>query len=276
MHRRYNCHQIQESFHDSFLEPNGMHFGNSNLEPTNLSNCYYFHFNTYKIRNQNTNVIVNSKNIDSCNMIESKSKSSKDFSSKNVNQPKSLSRVHWTKEEDEKLRKLVELHGTKKWKHIAELLKTKNGKQCRDHYKNVLDPEIKNSLWTAEEERTLILKYEQFGPCWSKIKIFLPGRTSGMIKNYINMLIKQKGSDIFNNYKESSQKMIDFNSKNYEFQNSVFIPPDINYLLNRKTLATINDDACDLKTKELEGKNNISFQDISYFLNRPSKFSYTI
>ena len=105
--------------------------------------------------------------------------------------PRSCSRVQWTKEENEKIINHVKNFGPKKWRKIADEIKTKNPKQCRDHYNDVLNPRIKNVIWTKEEEKILLLKYEQLGPQWSKIKAFLPGRTAGNIKNYIGLLLKK-------------------------------------------------------------------------------------
>lgn len=103
--------------------------------------------------------------------------------------PSSHSRVQWTTEENDQLLNHVKKYGPKYWKQIAAEIKTKNAQQCRYHYNDVLDPKINNAIWTREEEKTLMLKYEQLGPHWSKIREFLPGRTTGMIKNYMNILI---------------------------------------------------------------------------------------
>lgn len=139
--------------------------------------------------------------------------------------PRSYSRVRWSQQEDETLIKHVSKNGTKKWKQIAIELKTKTAQQCRDHYFNVLDPNISNALWTDEEERILLSKYEQFGNHWTQIKKFLPGRTTNMIKNNLNLLLKKgsekkinkdkENSDLYNpktsNAKSESQKLFYFN-----------------------------------------------------------------
>lgn len=100
-------------------------------------------------------------------------------------------RSRWTQEEEKALIKLVSMTGARGWNQIASLLKTKTAKQCRDHYANCLNPEIKNSLWTDEEEQILLMKFNEYGSHWSKIKKFLPGRTTAMIKNYVTMLLKK-------------------------------------------------------------------------------------
>lgn len=117
---------------------------------------------------------------------------------------RSYTRVQWTNEENEKIVNHVKKFGPRNWKIIAAEIKTKNAQQCRDHYNDVLDPQINNGIWSKEEERILLLKYEQLGPQWAKIKQFLPGRTAGMIKNYINILLKteniqNEGREIYYN-----------------------------------------------------------------------------
>lgn len=108
----------------------------------------------------------------------------------------SLQRPIWTNEENQLLLKHVDEYGPKNWKKIAETLQTKNAKQCRDHYFNSLDPTIINSIWTNEEEKILLSKYQQYGPHWSKIKDFLPGRTQSMIKVNLVRLLKKRNLEM--------------------------------------------------------------------------------
>ncbi len=46
----------------------------------------------------------------------------------------------WEAWEDEKIRALVEVHGSKAWSTIAAELPTRTGKQCRERWHNHLDP----------------------------------------------------------------------------------------------------------------------------------------
>ncbi|KAK8865561.1 hypothetical protein M9Y10_011117 [Tritrichomonas musculus] len=149
--------------------------------------------------------------------------------------PRSCSRVQWTNEENEIIINHVERFGPRNWKHVAAEIRTKNAQQCRDHYYDVLDPRIKNAIWTKEEERILLMKYEQLGPHWAKIKTFLPGRTTGNIKNYINILLKKRS-----------------------FQNEG----------NKKHLNTELSNDNEDKTKEF------SYHNIESLLNHPFKFQF--
>jgi hypothetical protein len=51
----------------------------------------------------------------------------------------------WTPEEDERVKSLVEEHGTKRWSVIASHLPGRTGKQCRERWHNQLDPAIKKA-----------------------------------------------------------------------------------------------------------------------------------
>ena len=147
-----------------------------------------------------------------------------------------ISQNRWTKEENELLLNIVKKVGPRKWKEISRIIKTKTGKQCRDHYVNCLDPKINNSLWTEEEEKILLLKYEEIGPHWSKIQKYLPGRTNLMVKNYINNVLKRSGNnfDKINAYGNDVNFFID--SK--KMQTKDFTAIDINYLLNKPIAAS--------------------------------------
>ena len=58
----------------------------------------------------------------------------------------------WTQAEDEQMRVLVDRFGTRKWSTIGGFLEGRNGKQCRERWHNQLDPSIKKSAWTEDEE----------------------------------------------------------------------------------------------------------------------------
>jgi hypothetical protein len=97
----------------------------------------------------------------------------------------------WKKEEDLKIIDLVNKYG-KSWSKISKILGTRNGKQIRDRFINVLDPEIKKGKFTDEEDRKLISLYKQHGPKWATIAKYYTNRTADMIKNRFHSSIKKK------------------------------------------------------------------------------------
>ncbi len=98
-------------------------------------------------------------------------------------------RIEWTTEQDAYMKLLVKSNGPHNWGVIADMMnsifaeKQKNGKQCREHWYNKLDPELVSSLWSPFEEAVLISQHLKHKNSWCSIAEHLRGRNNNAIKN---------------------------------------------------------------------------------------------
>ncbi|XP_044472459.1 transcription factor MYB114-like [Mangifera indica] len=106
---------------------------------------------------------------------------------------KELNRGVWTAEEDQKLAKVIEIHGPKRWKTVAAKAGlSRCGKSCRLRWMNYLRPDIKRGNISDQEEDLILRLHKLLGNRWSLIAGRLPGRTDNEVKNYWNSQLSKK------------------------------------------------------------------------------------
>lgn len=102
---------------------------------------------------------------------------------------KNAPRQMWSSSEDNLLRKILGTGAKMTWNQIAKRLQeedpkvTKTGKQCRERYRNYLNPNITERPWTKSEKTVFILLHNHYQNHWGEIAKFYKGRSDISIKN---------------------------------------------------------------------------------------------
>lgn len=89
----------------------------------------------------------------------------------------------WTPTEDQQLLSAVEKYGTNNWCVIANSVKGRTGKQCRERWSGILNPELAKQPWTPEEDNQLKNLHTMFGNKWAIIANQMKGRSTIALRN---------------------------------------------------------------------------------------------
>jgi pre-mRNA-splicing factor CDC5/CEF1 len=94
----------------------------------------------------------------------------------------------WKNTEDEILKAAVMKYGKNQWSRISSLLTRKSAKQCKARWYEWLDPSIKKTEWTRDEEEKL-LHLAKLMPCqWRTIAPII-GRTAAQCLEHYEKLL---------------------------------------------------------------------------------------
>ena len=114
----------------------------------------------------------------------------------------------WTAQEDAKLYEWVKKQGPTKWTLCSEIIPGRSGKQCREHWNNSLNPDVKKGLWSSEEDFLIMVFYKKYDGSWKKIIPIFKNRTENSIKNrFFSQLRKIASSFIHSKEKKFSAKI---------------------------------------------------------------------
>jgi len=102
----------------------------------------------------------------------------------------------WSKDEDERLRRIVSNSKSineRAWDKISKQMGyTRNSIQCRERWKNSLDPTLRLGKWTAEEDNRLIRLHNEFGKKWKTFTSELVGRSAQRIRRRFDLLTQSR------------------------------------------------------------------------------------
>ena len=106
----------------------------------------------------------------------------------------------WKNSEDEILKAAVMKYGLNQWSRISSLLVRKSAKQCKERWEEWLNPNIKKTEWTKEEEEKLLLLSKSFPSQWKTIGQFI-GRTAFQAMEHYEKLLDKiiNKKDVDNN-----------------------------------------------------------------------------
>ena len=96
----------------------------------------------------------------------------------------------WRNTEDEILKAGVMKYGKNQWSRIASLLHRKTAKQCKARWQEWLDPSIKKTEWSREEEEKLLHLAKLMPTQWRTISTMV-GRTPAQCLEHYNYLLDQ-------------------------------------------------------------------------------------
>lgn len=96
----------------------------------------------------------------------------------------------WKNTEDEILKAAVMKYGKNQWSRIASLLHRKSAKQCKTRWYEWLDPSIKKTEWSREEEEKLLHLAKLMPTQWRTIAP-LVGRTAAQCFEHYEFLLDQ-------------------------------------------------------------------------------------
>uniref|UniRef100_A0A6T6BNQ7 Uncharacterized protein n=1 Tax=Compsopogon caeruleus TaxID=31354 RepID=A0A6T6BNQ7_9RHOD len=100
----------------------------------------------------------------------------------------------WKNSEDEMLKASVMKYGKNQWARISSLLGRKSAKQCKSRWYEWLDPSIKKTEWTREEEEKLLHLAKLMPTQWRTIAPII-GRTATQCLEHYEKLLDEAARD---------------------------------------------------------------------------------
>ena len=94
----------------------------------------------------------------------------------------------WKNTEDEILKAAVMKYGKNQWPRIASLLNRKSAKQCKARWFEWLDPSIKKTEWTREEDEKLLHLAKLMPTQWRTIAPVVGRTPSQCLERYEKLL----------------------------------------------------------------------------------------
>ena len=101
----------------------------------------------------------------------------------------------WKNTEDEILKAAVMKYGLNQWARISSLLVRKSAKECKARWYEWLDPSIKKTEWSRDEEEKLLHLSKIFPTQWRTISPLIGRTPAQCIEKYEDLLDRAMGRD---------------------------------------------------------------------------------
>uniref|UniRef100_A0A7S4NSW8 Cell division cycle 5-like protein n=1 Tax=Paramoeba aestuarina TaxID=180227 RepID=A0A7S4NSW8_9EUKA len=101
----------------------------------------------------------------------------------------------WKNTEDEILKAAVMKYGKNQWARISSLLVRKSAKQCKARWYEWLDPSIKKTEWSREEEEKLLHLAKLMPTQWRTIAPIVGRTAQQCLEHYEKLLDQAQGKD---------------------------------------------------------------------------------
>lgn len=125
---------------------------------------------------------------------------------------------YFTQDDDIKLLSLVNQYGRRDWNIISSLMENKNRRQCKDRWRNYLDPSLNKAPFTDAENDLILRKVDEIGFRWKEISKYFINRTEAMVRNQFQNLSRMNGNQT-KSAEKSDEIFFDFM---FPFDESVF------------------------------------------------------
>ncbi|CAK87238.1 unnamed protein product (macronuclear) [Paramecium tetraurelia] len=102
----------------------------------------------------------------------------------------------WKNSEDEILKAAVMKYGLNQWSRISSLLVRKSAKQCKQRWYEWLDPSIKKTEWTREEQEKVLHLAKIFPSQWRTIAPIVDRTPMQCVEQYEKLLDLAQGKDL--------------------------------------------------------------------------------
>lgn len=211
--------------------------------------------------NYYTNKIKNWKKLSQ--IIQTKSPQQCCYKIKKIEEKSKMK--NFSRKDDIRLIELVEKYG-KNWNQISSFFPGYSPENLEERYVNKLDPKLKRTKFTNEEDEKILTLYNQYGNNWKEIASYFSDRNPNMIKNRFYSFLKKK-----NNIKSNSTYSNHSGSSSYVDTTSLMLSN--NDILNDALNST---DTLQFVYNTDSNTNNDRFFELDNFISDNKTFSNSI